>query len=221
MEISEFFQRRQKERWDPLTETVYLQKIIDKLDEGGYPTGKEAAAESHPTQGTRAVRKWVRNRLNVLQGRLSDQDPRYSITKGKSGGLTTEKRIQLEEKRILHAVRAEIEEMACTVDRGVDTLKDTEDAVNRLPPFEVPINRSQLARRVGVTVGYISRILSGQRQPSLHVLGLIAGVWGVGLEDTLDRIRVEIARGNQGGPDVPRRSSRGVHDPSHRRARTQ
>jgi len=200
MELEEFFSRRKKEAWKPKTELRYLQTIVDDLDEGVYQSGT-LLCQIGNTPTAPKIRKWVENRRRVLLSRLSGEDIAYEITKGKSGGLTSEEKFRLKEKQVLHAIRAEIEETSCRVDEGPDIMSSKEeDDVSQLPPLGSPINRSQLARRIGVTTSYVSRILSGQRRPSLYILQALAGAWGVGIEDALDRIRAE----TKGGDSVQR-----------------
>lgn len=50
------------------------------------------------------------------------------------------------------------------------------------------INLSELHRLTGVDLGYLSKIMSGKRQPSLKVSRLIALELGIGLEEFLKAI---------------------------------
>ncbi len=49
-------------------------------------------------------------------------------------------------------------------------------------------NRHAMARATGISVSHVSRVLSGDREPSLHTLTVMAKAAGVGIEQMVGLI---------------------------------
>ncbi len=52
------------------------------------------------------------------------------------------------------------------------------------------INRSELARRVGMTTGAVSRIFSGKRNPTIKSAKALAGTLDISLDDFVNSLPV-------------------------------
>ena len=73
-------------------------------------------------------------------------------------------------------------------------------------PRPVPNSFTQIAKRSGIAVGYISRILNGKRDIKLSTARVVAAAMHISLDRLVDAIEVNVARG------VPPEVSRRVRD---------